>query len=275
MRHKSTLNRLTVLAAIIASGFSYAETSVMANVNVVSEYRFRGIDQTWGGPALQGGVDWSHTSGAYAGAWASNVERRSYPGGDVELDLYAGYNGKISEDWGYTLGAYAYVYPGANVQNTHCPSAALSAPCPVLPSQSYETLEFNAGVSWKSVAYKLSASAGDYFGANSRTGYSRHTHGTLYHDITVSWPLQQGFSMSAHAGYTDMAATLAGRDPSYADWRLTLTKAWSQGWTASISAVGASQNSLYRPPLGGLSAVDGKTRALNKDVLLIQLGKTF
>jgi len=27
------------------------------NVNLVSDYRFRGIDQTWGKPAIQGGAD--------------------------------------------------------------------------------------------------------------------------------------------------------------------------------------------------------------------------
>lgn len=31
-----------------------ADTGWSANLNLVSDYRFRGIDQTWGRPALQG-----------------------------------------------------------------------------------------------------------------------------------------------------------------------------------------------------------------------------
>lgn len=30
-------------------------------------YRFRSIDQTWGKPALQGGIDFKHVDGYYAG----------------------------------------------------------------------------------------------------------------------------------------------------------------------------------------------------------------
>ena len=33
---------------------------VTGNMTLVSEYRFRGIDQTYGKPAIQGGFDYSH-----------------------------------------------------------------------------------------------------------------------------------------------------------------------------------------------------------------------
>ena len=106
---------------LLAAGAARAEAeaapdlSVSSNLNLVSEYRFRGIDQTWGGPALQGGVDLAHRNGLYAGLWASNVSGNSYPGGNLEVDYYAGYNGKLDDDWGYTVGGYGYWYPGANV----------------------------------------------------------------------------------------------------------------------------------------------------------------
>ena len=77
-----------------------------ANVNVVSDYRFRGIDQTWGKPAVQGGADLVLANGLYAGVWASNVSGNSYPGGSLEMDYYAGYNGKFNDDFGYTVGGY-------------------------------------------------------------------------------------------------------------------------------------------------------------------------
>ena len=45
-----------------------------------TDYRFRGISQTHGEPALQGGVDYAHKSGLYVGNWNSNVEARMYSG---------------------------------------------------------------------------------------------------------------------------------------------------------------------------------------------------
>ena len=42
--------------------------SVSATVTLASEYRFRGVDLTDGGPALQGSLDVVHSSGLYAGA---------------------------------------------------------------------------------------------------------------------------------------------------------------------------------------------------------------
>ena len=38
-----------------------------SNVGFVSDYSFRGISQTMGDPAVQGGFDYSHTSGVYLG----------------------------------------------------------------------------------------------------------------------------------------------------------------------------------------------------------------
>src|SRR5579862_2377987 len=85
-----------------------------ANINIVSDYRFRGIDQTWGKPAVQGGADLAWASGFYLGTWLSNVSGNSYPGGNLEVDYYGGYNGKFDDDFGFTVGGYGYWYPGAN-----------------------------------------------------------------------------------------------------------------------------------------------------------------
>jgi uncharacterized protein (TIGR02001 family) len=244
------------------------------NVNLVSDYRFRGIDQTWGKPAVQGGADLAFASGIYAGVWASNVSGNSYPGGSLEMDYYAGYNGKLNDDFGYTVGGYGYYYPGANFDKSACPSAAYSAPC-TLPSQSLNTFELNAGVSWKWISYKLSVSTGDYFGANKSTGYSGKTSGTLYHDLTATWAITDDISLVGHVGHTDVKATYAGIDPDYTDYRVTLSKTFTGGWSVSAAGAGANNNRFYRPPVGGLSLANGETRNVNKPVLILQVGRTF
>ena len=77
------------------------ESTLAFNIGAVSEYRFRGIAQTSFKPALQGGVDYSHKSGLYVGAWASNISWiKDYVGatdGSSEVDVYGGYKGEIRQ----------------------------------------------------------------------------------------------------------------------------------------------------------------------------------
>lgn len=46
---------------------------ITGNLGLVSDYRFRGISQTATRPAIQGGFDYAHASGIYAGTWASKL----------------------------------------------------------------------------------------------------------------------------------------------------------------------------------------------------------
>ena len=75
-----------------------------ANAAMTNNYIWRGLTQTENEAAIQGGIDYSHESGFYAGTWVSNV---NYGPSDVysyEHDLYAGYafeTGAVSWDVGY------------------------------------------------------------------------------------------------------------------------------------------------------------------------------
>lgn len=249
-------------------------TTTTTNIALASQYKFRGIDQTWGRPAVQGGADVVAANGLYAGAWASNVSGDSYAGGNLELDLYGGYNGRIGGDWRWTAGAYAYVYPGANFDRSACPSAAYPTAC-TLPNKRFDTLELNAGVTWNWIAYKLSVSTGDWFGAAASTGYSGSTRGTLYHDVSVTWPATDTLSLVAHVGRTDVKARYAGVDPDYTDWRLALTKTFVGGWNAGASVAGADNDRYWRAPVGGLSLANGDVRAVNRTAFIVQVGRTF
>src|SRR5689334_9030708 len=80
---------------------------VTGNAGAVSEYLFRGIEQS-GGAAVQGGIDWSGASGVYAGTWASNTGGPAAAGG-TEFDLYGGWTGKAGPI-GLDLGAIYYLY---------------------------------------------------------------------------------------------------------------------------------------------------------------------
>ena len=228
-------------ACLRAGGLSPAHAAddaatFTANINRVGQYRFCGVDQTWGRPAVQGGFDASLPAGWYAGVWASNVSGNSYPGGNLEFDDYGGYNGKINDDFSFTLGGYGCAYPGANCDRAACPSSAFAAPC-ALPSKSLDTFEFNAGATWKWIAYKLSVSATDYFGADTGTGYRRHTRGTLYHDLTITYPFSDSLSLAGHVGRTDVRGRYGSINPECTDCRLALAKTFNGDWSLSAAVV--------------------------------------
>src|SRR5262245_2646296 len=86
-----------VIAGIGVLGVTpaFADSSFSGNVALTSDYVFRGISQTQGDPAIQGGFDFTTNVGNapfYAGAWASNVDFGSPSAVHVpmELDIYAG-----------------------------------------------------------------------------------------------------------------------------------------------------------------------------------------
>ncbi len=86
---------------------------VSANAGVVSDYRFRGISLSDRDPALQGGVDLD-AGLVFAGVWTSTIA--DYEGAEIEFDLYGGLQGSIG-DLGWRVGAYGYLYPGAEGVN--------------------------------------------------------------------------------------------------------------------------------------------------------------
>ena len=81
----------------------------------MSDYAYRGWSQTDERPALQGGFDYAHDSGLYAGVWGSNVSWRPDASPNVSnspsstLRRLQGTVGAI----GYDVGLLQYYYPGS------------------------------------------------------------------------------------------------------------------------------------------------------------------
>lgn len=81
-----------------------------ATIDLTNDYRFRGISQSAGDPALQGSLDVAFDNGAYAGVWGSNVDFED--DADIEIDYYAGYGNDINDDLSYDVSYAYYTYPG-------------------------------------------------------------------------------------------------------------------------------------------------------------------
>jgi uncharacterized protein (TIGR02001 family) len=200
--------------------------TLTANVGLFSEYIFRGVTQTAGDPAIQGGFDYGHSSGLYVGTWASNVswlkDFGTYSSSSLEWDFYGGFKRNFgSTDFYFDVGTIYYYYPGNKV------SGAVSA----------DTWELYAGVGWKWLGLKYSYSLDDYFGARP-TG--QKTDGTWYLDFFVNYPVgETGFTLIGHYGILDVkddgnqdAATKA----SYDDWKIGASYTVPSGFFKGLEA---------------------------------------
>jgi uncharacterized protein (TIGR02001 family) len=197
---------LVVMLALGVPMMAHADSSLSGNVSLTSNYVFRGISQTGGRPAIQGGFDYTHSSGFYLGTWASNVnwltDYQGYASGSMELDLYGGYRnsaGPIS----YDVGALAYEYPGKKMG---APTA--------------NTQEIYGSVGWKWFTVK-----GSYYVSNGVFGFGPSdsggpkADGSYYLDLSGSLPLgDSGFTVGAHWGTFHFHNY---SDQNYDDWKIS------------------------------------------------------
>ncbi|HJO57532.1 MAG TPA: TorF family putative porin, partial [Nitrospinaceae bacterium] len=92
--------------------------SISANVSMLNQYRWRGLDQSNTQPAIQGGFDLAHTSGLYIGTWMSNVDWGTNKN-STELDIYGGFGFELPNGVGVDLNFTAFEYPGAAADNNY------------------------------------------------------------------------------------------------------------------------------------------------------------
>ena len=235
-------------------------SAVTGNINVTSNYKFRGQDQGtlkgWS-PAVQGGFDWSGLGGFYVGNWNSNISFA----GDIEMDFYGGYKGEIVKDVGYDVGILQYYYPknGGDIN--------------------FNTTELYAAVSYQWLSLKYSGTvSSDYFGIgkaqqliaqDAGSSLSSKGRGTGYLDLSANYPLIDKLTLNAHVGYTHLSSDLrnasyslvcedtSGRShaaagcggdvgvPSYLDWKAGVTYDLGTGFSVAGALVGASKKSFY------------------------------
>jgi uncharacterized protein (TIGR02001 family) len=246
------LATLPVATTALANAANDADYSVSGNVAIVSDYMFRGLTQTWGKPAIQGGGDLTMTNGFATGFWTSRISERSYPGAALELDLYASYGANFNDDWSWRAGLYGYVYPGGNLDQAR----------PALPARSFTTLEVNAALTWKWLTLKYNRSLTDYFAIDTGQGYRGASRGAQYIQLDAAIPLGDAWSLALHAAHTDIPTTLAvplpdgASDPSYSDFGATLKYQFAAHWNASLGATCASNAAFYRHTASFLDAGD-------------------
>jgi len=213
------------LASAQAAAAAPSDHTITGNAGLFSQYRFRGIMQTFGKPALQGGVDYSHSSGVYAGNWNSNIsEGAGFPGGNLEMDFYGGYKHSWG-DWGIDLGAIYYFYPGTSAGSSKPFSPANNRSGKVANGNVNNFEGYIAG-SWKFISVKYSRAFSDYFSAPN-------TNGSGYAEVNANYDLGDGWGIIGHVGHLNFK-NMSRAD--YTDWKLGVTKDIS-GWVFGASYV--------------------------------------
>jgi uncharacterized protein (TIGR02001 family) len=251
---------LAAAPALVAAQQAAAPASPIAgNMSLVTDYRFRGISQTLGNPALQGGFDYAHSSGIYLGNWNSNVSSAAgYPGGNLEMDFYGGWK-KAFGDFGLDVGAIYYYYPGSDASLLVNPNSTETN------SGKVSNTELYIGGSWKWISIKWFHSVSDYFMVPD-------TSGSNYYDLSASYDMGGGWGLVGHIGHTDVHNFSSA---SYSDYRLGVTKDLT-GWIVGATVVGtnakadcgAGEPYCFAKPTGG-------TYDAGKNTVVLSVSKTF
>ncbi len=231
--------------------------SVTGNLALTSNYVFRGISQTFDDPAIQGGFDYAHASGFYLGTWASNVTSASFSNASLEWDFYAGYSGKINDDFSYNVGLLEYYYPGGR---TNIP-----------PNEEYNTLEAFAGVTYKFFNVKYSSTLTDYFGVNQNNpptggGANGGSKGSGYLEANANFELPQSVILGLHVGH-QRVENYGILD--YTDYKVGLTKAFG-GFNFGLAYTNTNANSVPYTVTKGTDTED-----ISDGVFTLSVGKTF
>lgn len=186
------------------------------NVGVVSDYLFRGISQTHGDPAIQGGVDYALPNGFYIGAWGSSISWvKDWLGkGSVEVDVYGGYRGSFANDWSYDVGLITYNYPGAGGAK------------PWLANPNTQEIYGSIGYKWISAKYSYTTSS-HFVGWYGGSTLDQNTRGSDYLEINANYDLGNGWTLIGHAGHQKvkgLPAIAPFNDANYNDWKLGVSK---------------------------------------------------
>ena len=232
----SAFKSLAIVALAAAPMLASAQLS--ANVSINSSYKFRGQDQTANKPALQGGFDYAHGSGAYVGIWNSNVTW--LPGNSLETDIYGGYKGEAA-GVGYDVGFIRYMYPGAGVANTN---------------------EVYAGVSLAGFGAKYYHTVSDdYFNAaGSALGSGLKGKGTGYLNVAYAQEIHPKWTLKASMGYTSYSSDITL--PNYVDYSVGAVYDLGDGFSVSGAMVGATKKNSF------LGKADGKSVNANTLVMM-------
>jgi uncharacterized protein (TIGR02001 family) len=146
-----------------------AWAQVSGSAALVSDYRFRGVSLSDQNPAAQLSIAYDHSSGWYAGAFASTAELADQTRRNLQTLAYAGYARRSRPGLNWEVGASYSAFSGAG---------------------SYDYPEVYIGIAWDKLSGRIYY-APDYFGQRSRV---------LYGELNGALALRDRLHLIGHVG---------------------------------------------------------------------------
>lgn len=248
---RKTLIATALAAASALPGIAAAQGSsphsLTGNMSIASDYRFRGISQTFQQPAIQGGIDYSHSSGFYVGNWNSNVSGISFVDGTIEMDVYGGFKlpiGPVTLD----LGVLQYLYPNAEAGGVD-----------------YDTTEVYIGASWKWFTAKYSVTLTDWFGVQAP---GLDSEGSGYLDVSASFELAPKLALVAHIGSQTVENF---KNLDYTDYKVGITYDLN-GWILGAAYIDTDADDPFYTMA---TSNAGKVKDLGEGTVVLSITKSF
>lgn len=255
---KKLILSTAVFATFAAPAFAEEPASphtFTGNLTVASDYRFRGISQTFKDPAVQGGFDYAHSSGFYVGNWNSSISGVQYTNGaGIEMDLYGGYKFEPVKDVTADVGVLYYYYPGASIGAT---------------GEKYNNTEIYVGASYKWLSAKYSYNVSDFFGLNTASGGAfGDSKGSGYLDLNATFEVAEKTNLGFHVGkqWVKNYGAL-----NYVDYKVSLSRDFGFA-TLGAAIVGTDADRAFYPNVVNAA---GKSKDVTDTTLVLSISKTF
>lgn len=197
-----------LLAASVMSTPAFAQEeeasgplTLSGGIDIVSDYRFRGISLSDEKMAVQPSLTLEHESGFYAGVWGSTLPNSPLYG-KFELNLIGGFATEIASGTTVDVGATYYVYPG---------NKSWAGPS--------DYVEFIGQLS-----HDIGPVSATGLVAYAPSQNSLGNEDNIYLNLGLSSGIPNSpLTLSAGVGYTDGSLGYASPDGKYLDWSLGAT----------------------------------------------------
>jgi uncharacterized protein (TIGR02001 family) len=274
----------SLLAALAVSGAAQAADApadapkafnLSGSVAVTSDYIWRGLSQTWGGPATQVTITADHSSGAYFSFFGSNVASQFVPNANLETDWSLGYKTKAGDVDLDVGGVYVY-YPNGNFNKASF--------TPAFDSSLPNTLELYVSAASNGFGIRLgyiptaffgwttnnSGVNGVFNGEQPQAGLTGSSKGSINVEGSYSYTVTEGWTLQAVLGHQQIPNST---DVNWTYARLGVTTDLGQGWSANVAASLVSGGKAF-DSFGSLTN-NGERSTPSRNKLVVGVSKAF
>lgn len=214
------MGRAWMLLGMLLSAGTTSAQQPAGHWTVATEWIDRGISQTAGRPAMQGGLELATEAGIYLGAWGSNVDFGGCCSESVQLDWTVG----VSRPWGamvWDAGLTRSSFPGT--------------------SENLDSTEYHFGVNWRNYGFGV-AWTPDFGNLGCELWYFAADGA-----FELPW---RGLRLSLHAGYSRGNALRQRfadetRLEPYGEWQVALERDFGL-YTATLAWADTDMGGEFR-----------------------------